>query len=193
MYLQWSEGFRLGNTSYPIPKVICDVNDDGILDGTNAPIEENFDSDNTESFEFGAKFSLLDDRLQINAAIYRVDWEGIPLTVFAEKLPEQASQICFSTAIINAGEAQSQGLEVETSYQITQALRVNFGGAYTDPELAEDTPILGAVSGDRLPSSPAYNISLGFEYEFDFSGRPSYIRSDYTYVDEFYNRIGGKR
>ena len=48
MYLQWSEGFRLGGTNFILPKSLCDVNDDGLLDGTSAEIRPGFDSDSTE-------------------------------------------------------------------------------------------------------------------------------------------------
>ena len=189
VYAQWAEGFRLGNAVVPPPSSICDVNNDGVLDGTGVSLKNGFDSDTTENIELGAKLTLLNDRLQVNAAAYRIDWQDIPLFVFGGALPGQA-QTCFLGAITNAGEARSQGFEIETTYQITQNLRGSLGGAYTDAELTEDSPSIGGVSGDRLPSSPDYNINVGLQYEFELAGHASYVSGDYAYVSQFYNRLG---
>ena len=64
------------------------------------------------------------------------------------------------------------------------------GGAYTNAELSEDTPVLNASKGDRLPGAPEYNISLGFQYDFDIGSYPAYIRSDYAYVSDSYSALG---
>ena len=192
LYAQWSEGFRLGNTNRQLPKSICDVNDDGLLDGTTAALSSSFDSDTTENFEIGAKLSLLDNRLQVNASIYNIDWNGIPIRVFPGKLPEQEEQICFDGVVVNVAEASSQGFELETRYQVSSDFTVNFSGAYTSVELAKDTPVLGAINGDRLPGTPEYNLNLSFEYDFEISGNPSYLRSSYSYVSDFYKQVGEK-
>ena len=190
VYMQWSEGFRLGNSNINLPKSLCDVNDDGILDGTNAEISTGFGSDNTENFELGTKLSLLDQRMQVNAAIYQVDWHEIPLRVFPGKLPEQDEQTCFTGLVINLAEAQSRGFELETSYQASENFSVHFGGAYTQVELSKDSDVLNASSGDRLPGSPEYKVNLGVQYDSELAGNPSYIRADYAYISDFYQLIG---
>jgi outer membrane receptor protein involved in Fe transport len=191
LYAQWAEGFRLGNVTAPPPPSICDVNNDGILDGTNTPINPFFESDSTENFELGAKLTLLDNRLQINTAVYRVDWHDIPLRVFASALPGQP-QTCFTGITANAGEARSQGLEIEATFQLAENLRINAGGAYTDIELTSvAVGIPPSLSeGDRLPSSPDYNVNLGVQYDFELGGAASYFQADYAYVSEFFNRVG---
>jgi outer membrane receptor protein involved in Fe transport len=144
-----------------------------------------FNSDTTENFELGTKFSFLDNRLQINASIYQIDWQGIPLRVNGGALPGQA-QTCFAGFATNAGDAEVKGFEIESTYQLTEGLRVNLGGSYNDAELTEASPDVPFSAGDRLPSTPDYNLSAGLLYEFDLAGNPFYIRGDYTYVSEFY-------
>ena len=190
MYLQWSEGFRLGGTNFILPKSLCDVNDDGLLDGTSAEIRPGFDSDSTENVEFGLKLTMLESRLQVNAAIYDITWENIPIRVFPGKLPEQDEQICFSSTTVNVAEAKSRGFEIESVYQLSSELSVNFGGSYTKVELAKDVSVLNSSKGDRLPGTPEYNVSLGLDYEFDLAEYPAYIRTDYAYVSDSYNMIG---
>ena len=141
IYGQWSEGFRLGNTNAAINTDLCDKDNNGILDNTDATITDGFDSDASENYELGAKLGFLDNRLQVNAAAYRVDWKGIPLTVLATN--GEPDNVCFQTMTVNAGEARSQGFELETVYQVSQNLRVSLGGAYTNAELTVDAPELG--------------------------------------------------
>ena len=190
IYAQWAEGFRLGIAVTPPDASLCDVNNDGLLDGTDTPLANDVESDTTENFEIGAKFTLLDSKLQINTAVYQVDWEGLPLLVFPSQLPSQPVPTCFSGVIANAGEARSQGVEIETTYQLSQDLRVSLGGAYTDVELTEVASGIPFSKGDRLPSSPDYNLNLGLQYEFEMKGYASYVQADYAYVSEFFSGAG---
>ena len=193
VYAQWAEGFRLGNAVIPPPATLCDVNNDGILDGTNTPIKDSFDSDSTESIELGVKLALLDNRLQINAAVYRIDWQNIPLSVAAGQLPSQPAQTCFSAVTANAGDARSQGFEIETTYQMTENLQLSLGGAYTNAELTGIASGVSFSTGDRLPSFPDYNLNLGLQYEFELGRNPSYLQADFAYVSEYFSTPGAER
>ena len=181
IYAQWSEGYRLGSTIIPPPASLCDLDSDGILDGTTLPISDSFDSDFLESYELGSKLKLLDSRLQVNLAVFHMNWDGIPIGV--------QSPTCLFVQTANAGKAISQGFEGEISYLLSESLHLNMSGSYTNAELSEDAPTLSALDGDRLPGSPRYNISFGIEYDFDVSGHSSFIRTDYTYVGGFYNNL----
>ena len=193
VYGQFSEGFRLGNTNIDVGST-CDVNNDGILDGTNIPITSGFDSNGVENFELGAKLALLDNRLQINAAAYRIDWSDLPVTVTGSSPPSQVVP-CVGSVTTNAGEARSQGFEIESTYQLNENIRINLGGAYTNAEYILDEPSLSISSGDRLPSSPEYNVNFGLMYDFELGGHASYVQGGYAYVGKFYSgpgETGGK-
>ncbi|MCT2531891.1 TonB-dependent receptor [SAR92 clade bacterium H231] len=190
MYATWSEGFRLGNSNLPLPPSVCDVNNDGLLDGTSAELRGGFDSDSTENIEFGIKMGLAENRVQVNASLYQVKWNAMPLFIAAGKLDSQATQICFGGTIVNVGDAESNGFELETSVQLTDSLRFNIGGGYTNVELSQGITELGFSKGDRLPSSPEYNANMGLAYDFVLAGNEGYVQADYAVVSEFYNRVG---
>ena len=172
-YVQWAQGFRLGRPVAIPPRNICDTDDDGILDGTTVPISIGpLESDNLDSVELGGKFALMDNRLVINTAIYDIDWEGIPVLVTGS---------CGASTTINAGQAKSQGLEIETNFYISDVLRFDFGFSYVDAELKEDAPGLG-FKGERLPYTPRSSVSVGVDYRFDLRGYSSYIHTNYSYV-----------
>ena len=183
LYASWSEGFRLG---YPVPAEslpasLCDPDGDGFYDGSNGISigPRLIESDFVENFELGSKFSLLDNRLTLNAAMYQIDWEGIPIA--------QTFDFCSATA--NAGAARSRGAELDVSYSINEHIFLNFSSSYIDAELTEDADALGAEKGDRLPGSARVNASLGIEYNFTLNGHDGYLRSDYAYVGGFYNNL----
>jgi outer membrane receptor protein involved in Fe transport len=190
VYAQWSEGFRLGDASTFLPDSLCDIDNNDILDGTSTPITDRFESDTLESFELGLKLSAMDNRLQFNAAIYQSDWMDIPLRIAPGKLDTQPQQTCFDAVVTNAGDARTRGFEIESNYQATENLKINFGGSYINAELISVDVDVPFNVGDRLPSSPEYNLNIGFEYDVYLDGKPSYLIADYAYVGEFYNLVG---
>ena len=178
LYFTWSEGFRLGAGQNPPPASVCDIDNDGNLDFTNAPLRDSVGSDSTTNYEVGGKFSLLNNRLTVNAAAFRIDWENIPVTVF------DTSDTCPGNLIVtaNAGEARSQGVELDGAIGALEGLQLFFAVAYTDTELLGD--VVG-TRGDRLPLSPEFSYSIGLQYDTEVAGNAAYVRSDYSYIDGF--------
>jgi outer membrane receptor protein involved in Fe transport len=181
LYATWSEGFRLG---YPVaaetlPASTCDTNNDGIYDGSDGVStgERLIESDFVENFELGSKFSLLNNQLTVNSAVYQINWDGIPIRDVFD----------FCSAVSNAGKARSRGVEIDLSYSWSESFLVTFSTSYVDAELTEDAPAVSGEKGDRLPGSAKVNASLGIEYNFTVAGYDTYLRSDYTYVGGFYN------
>ncbi|MDB4077714.1 TonB-dependent receptor, partial [Porticoccaceae bacterium] len=177
LYALWSEGFRLGRGQTLPPASLCDVDNNGLLDHTDAPLKDQLDSDSTENFELGAKFTLLENRLTLKTAVYRTNWKDI-VGQTINTTPE-----CHSTIQSNVGEARSDGAEVEISYLMSPALKMDFALAYNDARYTTATSPTVAVGGD-LPFSPDITVNLGLEYNFDLSGNPVFIRTDVNYFDE---------
>lgn len=123
LYATWSEGYRLGQVTGGNTPPRCDQDGDGFFDeipGLSTGVRT-LDPDTTDNFELGAKLNFYDDRLQLNAALFRIDWEGIPLVTFSEN---------FCGGLVNAGDARSEGLEVEAVLAVTDKLRVTVGGSW---------------------------------------------------------------
>ena len=162
---------------------LCDVNNDGMLDHTEGDLTDRVDADTTENFELGGKFTLLDNRLTLNTAIFRIDWSNLPVTI------ANTTDACpGATAIINnLGEAKSEGVELEGSFAVTADLLVNFSAAYMDTELTESRPAAPAEVGESLPFAPQSSASLGVQYDFELADSPSFVRADMSYVGEYEN------
>ncbi|WP_411818657.1 TonB-dependent receptor [Hyphococcus sp. DH-69] len=175
IYGLWSQGFRLGfGAAVPSPSV-CDTDNNGLLDFTDLPLgTSQLQSDTTENIEVGGKFSLFDNRVVLNTAVYRIDWDDIPVGILGD------NPVCNAT--INGGKARSQGVEIETGIQLTEGLHLQLSGSYVDAEFKN--ALVGQV-GDRLPMSPDFNGYAGLQYDFDLYGKKSYFRADITYVGGF--------
>ena len=178
-YGVFSQGFRLGGPHPSVPSDICDIDGDGLADGVGAPIPETIDSDELDSFELGAKFALADGRATLNVSAFQIEWEGIPVAQTAD---------CGFGVTLNAGEAESTGVEAEGQVLLSDTWSVNYGISYVQAELTEDAPGLGS-SGDRLPGAPEFQASLGVQADFDVAGRPMFARADIAYVGEYYNNL----
>lgn len=186
IYAEWAQGFRLGRPQRPIPADNCDQNNDGILDGTNAPLEPgNLKSDSLDSFEIGGKFALLQQRLILNTAIFYVDWTDIPTV--------SPNGTCGFNVSINAAAAVSQGVEIESLLQITERLKLTAGGSYIDAEFAKDDLEANAFKGEQLPISTNVNYRIGLQYDFDLAGNPGYISGDYGYIGESFRTVVEQR
>ena len=179
IYGQWSEGFRLGEPLIP-ESSRCDADQDGILDDIGISQPDGTDSDTTENFELGLKTSLADNRVTINAVVYRIDWEGIPVRV---NLPT-----CNNSIVLNAGESKSEGVELEIQTRLTEQVRFDVSASYNDSVLTEDAENVGS-KGDNLPGSADINFSAGLEYGFTLASYNAFARVDYSYVGEYYNNI----
>ncbi len=185
VYAGWAEGFRLGKPQGGANPAQCDLDGNGVIDGTNMTIEQSqfVDSDSVGSYELGAKFATPNRRLSVDAAVFRVEWSGIPVSF---RPP------CLSIFTANAGVARSDGVEFQASFRPTAPVRIDFGGSYINARLTEDAPGIGAFAGNRLPGSPKVNANLGLQYEFDIGGRNASLRADTIYVSSLFISLPGR-
>lgn len=183
LYAQWAEGFRLGQENLPVSVSLCDLNNDGFLDGSTLTAEDvrQLDPDTLETYEVGGKFTQMDGRLTVNTSVYQTNWND---------MPQGFGLDCGFFINVNASRARIRGAEIETGYYLTEDLRLTAGASFTDAELVEDDlGTSGGQAGDRLPSSAKYNFNAGLDYNFEVAGRPSFIHTDYYYLGDFYNNF----
>lgn len=185
IYAGWSQGFRLGKPQPGLSPTLCDVNGDGLVDGTNDTIESTrmVHSDEVDSYEVGTKFALLEQRIAVTLALFRMEWSGIPVRVLAPPVPIG----CASTYVANANDARSTGVELDTLFRVTDPLSVRISGSWTNAELIEDS--LGAPKGNQLPGSPELTVNLGLQYATTVFDYNTLLRIDSAYVSSFYGNL----
>ena len=173
IYGQWAEGFRPGKGIPPISACAS----------LNIDTPSQLDSDTTENYELGFKSSWADNRVVINAALYRINWDGIPVSV---NLGNSGTISC--VAPLNAGKAVSEGVEIELQARLTDSLQVDFSTSYGESTLSGDSSV--GNDGDNLPGSSDFNATLGIQYDFSLANNESFARIDYAYISEYFNSVG---
>ncbi len=189
VYFQWSEGFRPGEVLAPLELSAYDPDNTGLYtttDGARIPISNKTDPDTLQNFELGFKGAFADNRITLNASLYRINWEGLPvlLTLYNFDLG-----IGFGSTTINAGESVSEGAELEMRWYLADYLHLDLSTSYSESKLAKDQTGLGN-KGDDLPGSADFNFSAGLEYSFNLAGYDAFARVDYAYLSEFEAFIG---
>jgi outer membrane receptor protein involved in Fe transport len=176
LYATAAKGFRAGGTNNPIPDACAaDIAALGLDEQPNT-----FDSDGVWNYELGAKTDWMNRRLRFNAAVYQIDWNAVQQNI---------SLGCGFGFIGNAGKAKSQGIEIETTMQVTEGLELSGSFNYNDATISVDAPGIGAEAGDRLLEVPKYTGSFSAQYSHQFdNGLGAYIRGDYSYFGEVQQR-----
>lgn len=178
-YATFAQGFRLGGPQPEVPASLCDLDGDGLIDGLGVAAPSQIDSDELDSFEIGAKFTLAEGRATFNIAAYQIEWQGIPVARTAD---------CGFGVTLNAGEAESMGIEAEGQWLLSDMWSLNYGASYVQSELTSDAAGLG-LSGDRLPGAPEFQASLGAQADFSLAGRQMFARADIAHTGEYFNNL----
>jgi iron complex outermembrane recepter protein len=175
LYVQASSGFRPGFTNDSVTTTSCveSMRELGLSGSPGA-----YTSDSIWSYEIGSKNTFLDNRLTVNGAIYRLNWDDIQVPV---------NLSCGSQLILNAGKAKSTGGELEVSTRPFRGLDLDASVGYVDATLETTNAAIGALAGDRVPNTAKWNGSLSARYGYDVDAGQVYARLTYQYVGERYS------
>jgi outer membrane receptor protein involved in Fe transport len=175
-YALVSKGFRPGFGLFPVG-VTCNDR----LEELGLPLNRTqVDSDSLWNYELGMKSSFFDNRVNLNVAIYRIDWSDIQQSI-------SLGDCGFSTTV-NGGEARSEGFEAEVAAVPIEGVELSAGVSYVDARLTEDAPNLGAADGDPILRVSDWLFNVSGTYSFPINAEFSaYVRADYQYTGEAQN------
>lgn len=114
------------------------------IDGTGGIIRE-VKPETVKSYEIGAKTSFLDNRATFNLALYWSDFRNFQAQTFDTTITPPAFYLS------NAGKLRARGVEVETSFRVTSALRLSASGSYNESTFREYT-------GQCYPGQPVSTV-----------------------------------
>jgi outer membrane receptor protein involved in Fe transport len=194
IYLTAAKGFRAGGVNSEVSYGICQTGLDR-LGYKPADMPLVYKSDSVWSYEAGAKLRLLQNRVQLNGDVYRIDWKD----------PQYTTPIpgaCGLVTTFNAPKARVQGAELEVQALVHTGLTVGGAFGYTDAKYIGDlllparpgAPLASAnppgvlLVGNGQPfSQPKYTWSVNARYEMGFTETVrGYIRGDYRHASSYY-------
>lgn len=149
-----------------------------------------------QNLEFGVKGALWDGRAQIQAAIYKADWDAQSSAGLAVTLPDGATD--FIAGSVVGGNIDLWGLEFEGVLAVTENLSLEATFSLNDSEIkvnnnCADCGLLIGTSdisglGKRLSRNPRTQGSLSGAYQgslnesYDWFGRVDYIFTGSRYA-----------
>ncbi|MEO6227550.1 MAG: TonB-dependent receptor [Thermomonas sp.] len=186
LYATWSEGYRPGG-----------INRKGSLPP--------YKSDFLTNYEIGWKTSWADNKVILNGALFRQDWDDFQFSYLG------ANGL---TEIRNAAQARIEGLEMDLSWAASYNLQITGGFAWYDAKLTKDfcsqteadgvTPVadcylpiadvtgLGysrAFAGTRLPVTARFKGNVNARYTFDWRGGEAFWQVSLAHQGERTNDL----
>lgn len=167
-YVSYSKGFKSGGAN----------NDFGTI----------FGPEKVFTLEIGTKNQLLDDRLQLNAAVFSSNYKGMQVFTVGRT----------SIAIDNAAKSSIKGIEASAVGLLSDNFRLDASIAYLDAEFDEFSatdPSLTApgpppppedLKGNKLPRAPKWELTLGADISFNLAAGRLTVRPEFHWQDEMY-------
>ena len=177
LYAAYKEGFKSGSfdTSPTANQALLDE-----------PFDISFDSEEVTGGELGFKTMLADDQWRINGAFYYYEYDDMQLSTF--------DPVTVATRVINAGESEVKGVEIEFEYAPSGVEGLTLYGSYNYNEAEyndfvtfcsatqlnngtcpnDPAPEFQNLEGEPLTQAPENSGTLGFNYQGQFAGGLQY-------------------
>lgn len=177
LYASASKGFRIGGINGNVPIGLCGPELDNL--GINPSNATTYDSDSLWSYEVGFKSSLANNRVSLNGAVFMIDWSDI------QQLNRLACGFQFTQ---NAGQAESNGFELELMAVPTENLTLTAAVGYTDAEITDDGGVAGVAVGDKVQGVPDWTFTGSAQYTWPVNdGWEGLVRGDLNYYGDSYS------
>jgi len=180
LYATASRGYKSGGfATFGYDLHGQDINDDLSAPAGTTPLE--FDPEQVDSYEIGAKSRLLGNTLQLNASLFRYDYTDLQLVYFDQG----------SSQVANVGEASGQGLEVDLRWVPSEHWDATVGLSLLDTEITDATDIIdvGACEdcdGNNLPFAPEVSASTILTYRMPIASGEGFFTTEYIYRSEMF-------
>ncbi|MEQ9462360.1 MAG: TonB-dependent receptor [Haliea sp.] len=138
-----------------------------------------FQEESLLAYEAGAKLTLLDGSMQLNASIFCYDYEDMQ---FYGGIFDSPVGTLFGIA--NVGDSEVTGGEIELAWRPVQGLDLRLGMGLLDTEITSSV-VGGVVEGSELPNSPELNLNGVLRYQWPLSsGLYADAMVDFNYQDD---------
>lgn len=109
-----------------------------------------------DAFELGLKSRYFDQRLQVNASVFRYDYEN-----------QQVAEIVGTTSFLRSADGEVSGLEIEVIALPSSSLEVRASLGLLDTEYDSNqrfTPTGIDIGGNQFPNAPETTFNLGLNW-----------------------------
>jgi iron complex outermembrane receptor protein len=194
VYASWGRGFRSGGfNSIGSESLInfwynAGYGGPGELVGADLTIRDEYDKEVTDSFEVGIKTLWFEDRLRLNAAVFRNEIDDNQFFEFF------AGPFGLMRVVTTIDEAEVSGFEADFTWQATDNFRLYGGIGLLDSEIKQNINRPLSVGND-LPQAPEETYNLGGQFDIPVGDSWNLMaRLDWNYVgDMWFHTLQGER
>ncbi|MES2734781.1 MAG: TonB-dependent receptor [Verrucomicrobiota bacterium] len=146
--------------------------------GFNPQGPVSYEEEQSWNYEIGLKGRALEGDLRFGLAAFYTDWSDLQLNQ-----PLGGGQFF----IANAGDATSQGIELDLAYEVNSHISVFGSASWQDTQFRSGSTDGGVnLAGNTLQYAPDYNVSFGTQLDFPVTPNLNvYARADVQFIGSF--------
>ncbi|UCC14614.1 MAG: TonB-dependent receptor [Gammaproteobacteria bacterium] len=161
----------------------------GYRDGGFEGVASNFlpfDEEILNAWEVGMKSDWLNGRLRVNGALFYYDYQDLQLEV------SQLRENQLFKSVFNAGEAELTGGEIESTWLVSEMLRLSLNVGWLDTEItdldrSDPSTDFGFVKiGNEFSRAPEWTVSFVPDFHFPLPRGSLTWRSEFNYKDSHF-------
>jgi outer membrane receptor protein involved in Fe transport len=175
----------MGDNSMTYANISQGYRSGGAINQVVPEMPDSFDHDETMNYEIGAKTAWFDNRLTVNAALYKIDFIDMQYRAPFQNDAFDAQLNCDGTC------AESLGYELEISIAATDSLSFYINYGHTENEVLfnlyrpyeDETLGYASLEGDPLSvQTPIDTASAGVQFVWEAANVDWFARLDYSYT-----------
>jgi len=152
----------------------------------NPQADDPFGPEFVDTYELGVKSDWYDGQLRVNGAFFFSDYQDMQVTV------QRAVGVNdFATQVVNAGESEISGFELESIAAVSDDLTLNLSVGFIDAEFVRVDffdPNLGETVDVSdtwvISNTPEWSVNLGADYTFTSSVGDFVLNGNLAYRSE---------
>jgi len=159
LFVNYAEGYRPATQNRNAGQL--STNQSGVYQDYAVPAVAR--TDELTSYEVGMKSYWLDRSVRLNATFYFTEIQDLQISRF------DPSNVAFLFFIVNAGDAESMGLDVDFQWAATDALTISGAFSILDTELTRISDQLQGIAvpeGSELPFASSFAGHVRARYDF---------------------------
>lgn len=121
---------------------------------------EEFNQEKVWNYELFTRTSLLDNRLNLNANLFFMDFED-----YQYNIPVEVSPTLYQSYTVNAKKSHAYGLEVGADYRLLDNLTIKAGAGALRSKVDKVAHNAQNYKGSEFAKSPGYTLSLGVSWD----------------------------
>ena len=173
-YATLSKAYKAGQYSYAIIDRVPGPEQSGDFIQTIPP-------EKVKNYEAGMRITALDGRLRLNPTGFYMQWTNRQAATQVACTPGPSCPIGFEIRVINTGDVDLYGGELDTQLWLTDNFSLDASGAYIRYDLKDEA----ANGGPNLfPDVPRVTFNVGANYTLEIDDGDFTFNLNYTYTDE---------